>query len=132
LTSGLGLAVTLLWLRAPVWNIIFSGWVFLVPHRERTGLFSNYPFGLLQSLLGLLHKSYSDSAPFQEALGVLKVSHKERPHKDLRSPNFWRRARLRQQRTREAWDSRRTNPGNCWYTWKMGAKKRSLPLTYAL
>jgi hypothetical protein len=45
--------------------------VFLVPCRERTGEFSNCPFGLLQSLLGLLHKSYSDSTPFQEALEVL-------------------------------------------------------------
>jgi hypothetical protein len=27
------------------------------------------------SLLGLLHKSYSDPALFQEALGVLRVSH---------------------------------------------------------
>jgi hypothetical protein len=44
-------------------------------HAERTGEFSNCPLGLLQSLLGLLHKSYSDSAPFQEALGVLRVSH---------------------------------------------------------
>jgi hypothetical protein len=43
--------------------------------RERTGEFSNYPFGLLQSLLGLFHKSYSDSAPFQEGLVVLRVSH---------------------------------------------------------
>jgi hypothetical protein len=47
-----------------------------VPRRERTGEFSNCPRGLLQSLLGLLHKSYSDSAPFQEALGVLRVTHK--------------------------------------------------------
>jgi hypothetical protein len=47
-------------------------WVFPVPSRERTGLFSNYPFALLQSLLELLHKSYSDSVPFQEALGVLR------------------------------------------------------------
>jgi hypothetical protein len=39
--------------------------------------FSNYPFGLLQPHLGLLHKNYSDSTPFQEALGVLRVSHKE-------------------------------------------------------
>jgi hypothetical protein len=28
------------------------------------------------SLLGLLHKSYSDPALFQEALGVLRPSHK--------------------------------------------------------
>jgi hypothetical protein len=35
-------------------------WVFPVPHRERTGEFSNCPLGLLQSLLRLLHKSYSD------------------------------------------------------------------------
>jgi hypothetical protein len=47
--------------------------VFLVPCKERTGEFSNYPFGLFQSLLGLLPKSYSDSTPFQEALGVLRV-----------------------------------------------------------
>jgi hypothetical protein len=66
LISVLGLAVMLLWLRAQVQNITFLG-----PCRERTGLFSNYPFGLLQSLLGLVHKSYSDSAPFQEALGFL-------------------------------------------------------------
>jgi hypothetical protein len=52
-----------------------QNWVFPIPCRERTGLFSNYPFGLLQSLLGLLHKNYSDSAPFQEALGILGVSH---------------------------------------------------------
>jgi hypothetical protein len=54
---------------------MFSGGVFPVPCRERTGEFSNCPFGLLQSLLQLLHKSYSDSAPFQEALEVLRVSH---------------------------------------------------------
>jgi hypothetical protein len=76
LTSVLGLAVTLLWLRAQVQNIMSSNWVFPVPRRERTGLFSNYPFGLLQSLLGLLHKNHSDSIPFQEALGILRVSHK--------------------------------------------------------
>jgi hypothetical protein len=50
-------------------------WVFLVPHKERTGEFGNCPLGLLQSLLEMLHKSYSDSALFQEALGILRVSH---------------------------------------------------------
>jgi hypothetical protein len=52
-------------------NQVFPG-----PCRERTGEFSNCTLGLLQSLLGLLHKSYSDFAPFQEALGVLRVSHR--------------------------------------------------------
>jgi hypothetical protein len=76
LTSELGLAVTLLWLRAKVQNIMFLALGFPSPTcRERTGLFINYPFGLLLSLLGLLHKSYSDSALFQEALVVLRVSH---------------------------------------------------------
>jgi hypothetical protein len=56
-------------------NIMFTDQVFPVPCRERTGEFSNYPFGLLQSLLGLFHKSYSDSGPFQEALVVLRFSH---------------------------------------------------------
>jgi hypothetical protein len=50
-------------------------WVFQVPHRKRTGKFSNGALRLLQSLLGLLHKSYSDSTLYQEALGFLRVSH---------------------------------------------------------
>jgi hypothetical protein len=44
-------------------------------HAETTGEFSNCPLGLLQSLLGVLHKSYCESTLFQEALGVLRVSH---------------------------------------------------------
>jgi hypothetical protein len=76
LTSVQGLAVALLWLLAQVWNIMFLDKVFPVSRTERTGEFSNYPIGLLQSLLGLLHKSYSDYTPFQEALGVLKFSHR--------------------------------------------------------
>jgi hypothetical protein len=70
LTSVLGLAVTLLWLGAQV----FLG-LDLPGPMQRTGEFSHRPLGLLQSLLGLLHKSYGDSTLFQEALGVLRVSH---------------------------------------------------------
>jgi hypothetical protein len=44
-------------------------------HAETTGEFNNSPLGLLQSLLGLLYKSYCESTLFQEALGVLRVSH---------------------------------------------------------
>jgi hypothetical protein len=73
--SVLGLAVTLLWLRAKCRTSCSQDRVFPVPHRERKGEFSNHSFGLLQSLLGLLHKSYSDSASFQEDLAVLRVSH---------------------------------------------------------
>jgi hypothetical protein len=75
LTSVLGLAVTLLWLRAQVPNIMFSGLGFPSPtHKEDRGV-QQLSSGLLQSLLGLLYKSYSDSTPFQEALRVLRFSH---------------------------------------------------------
>jgi hypothetical protein len=60
-----------------VQNIMFLGLGLPGPMQRENGEFSNCPFGLFQPLLGLLHKSYSDSAPFQEALGVLRVSHSD-------------------------------------------------------
>jgi hypothetical protein len=97
LTSVLGLAVMLLWLPAQVPEHQVLGRVFPVPCRERTGLFSNYPFGLLQSLLGLLHKSYSDSAPFQEALGVLRFfPHLKSSIPDRTWEKYWKKHSLAQ------------------------------------